>query len=190
MANIIIDGFPNEHNGLKLRTDFKTSMLFELLMQDHELTDEQKTLQAFGLYFDENEILKALENPQNALNTILWFYTRGDSENVKPQNKNKDKPKQIYSFEFDANLIYSAFYETYKIDLTESNMHWWKFKALFEGLSKNCKIMEIMGYRGVDLGKIKDKQEKERYKKLQKLYALPDMRTDEEKQQDFGRAFW
>ena len=27
-------------------------------------------------------------------------------------------------------------------------------------------------------------------KKLKKLYALPDMRTVEEKEADFGKAFW
>ena len=33
-------------------------------------------------------------------------------------------------------------------------------------------------------------EKKARYKKLKKLYALPDMRTQEEKEADFGKAFW
>ena len=30
---------------------------------------------------------------------------------------------------------------------------------------------------------------KKQYRKLQKMYALPDMRTEEEKEYDFGEAF-
>ena len=47
-----------------------------------------------------------------------------------------------------------------------------------------------MGYRAIDVGKIKDKEEKKRYKKLQREWALPDDRTEEEKERDFADAFW
>ena len=33
-------------------------------------------------------------------------------------------------------------------------------------------------------------EEKKKYKKLKKIYQLPDMRTAEEKEADFGKAFW
>ena len=35
----------------------------------------------------------------------------------------------IYDFEIDADLIYAAFYEVYKIDLLDEKLrlHWWKF---------------------------------------------------------------
>ena len=81
--------------------------------------------------------------------------------------------------------------EQYKIDLNNIKyLHWWKFKALFNSLNKNTHFVEIMGYRAMDLSKIKDKEEKKRYKRLQKIYALPDMRTEEQKEADFGKAFW
>ena len=69
-------------------------------------------------------------------------------------------------------------------------MHWWEFKALLQGLNDDTQFVKIMSYRAIDLGKIKDKEEKKRYKELQELYALPDMRTMEQKEADFGRAFW
>jgi hypothetical protein len=61
---------------------------------------------------------------------------------------------------------------------------------MFEGLKVENKICEIMGYRAVDVSKIKDKEEKKRYKKLQREWALPDDRTEEEKERDFADAFW
>lgn len=103
--------------------------------------------------------------------------------------KNGDS-KQIYSFEYDAELIYSAFMSQYGIDLQDiPYLHWWKFKAMFEGLNQDNKIVEVMSYRSINVLKIKDKEEKARIKKLQKAYALPDMRTEEEKERDFNSAF-
>ena len=88
-------------------------------------------------------------------------------------------------------MIYTAFLDQYGLDLNETDyLHWCKFKAMFEGLKSDNKICEIMGYRAIDVSKIKDKEEKKRYKKLQREYALPDDRTEEEKEQDFAEAFW
>ena len=42
----------------------------------------------------------------------------------------------------------------------------------------------------MDISKIKDKSEKKRYKELQKIYALPDMRSEEEKENDFANELW
>ena len=80
--------------------------------------------------------------------------------------------------------------QQYGIDLQDIEyLHWWKFKALFNGLAENTQFVKIMGYRAMDISKIKDKKEKKRYRELQRLYALPDMRTEEEKEYDFAEAF-
>jgi hypothetical protein len=47
-----------------------------------------------------------------------------------------------------------------------------------------------MGYRAVDLSKIKDKDQKKKYKALKQAWALPDERTEEEKERDFADSFW
>ena len=41
-----------------------------------------------------------------------------------------------------------------------------------------------MSYRAINLNEIKDKDMKKRYRKLKTLYALPDMRSEEEKESD------
>ena len=98
--------------------------------------------------------------------------------------------KQIYSYVFDNDLIYSAFKNQYNIDLEEIDyLHWWKFKAMFNGLKADNKIVEIMGYRSIELSEIKDKEMRKHYKKLQQIYKLPDMRTEEQKESDFACAF-
>ena len=183
--NIILDKLPNEYEGLKIETNFRSFILFELLMQDKNVDEKNKIILALNLFYKEppQDIKKAIDG-------ILWFYTRGKTEN-KEKSDEKSTRNNIYSFEYDADLIYSAFLSQYGIDLNEIEyLHWWKFKSLFEGLNEENKICKYMQYRSIDLSKIKDKEEKKKYKKLKQLCALPDERTEEEKEQDFAEAFW
>ena len=189
--NIILGKLPTHvPSKLKIRTDFRESIKFELLMQDKEIPDIEKIKMALNLYYYEPSKIKDVNL---AIKDILWFYKCGKEKeeiNVDEESNIKNRQKQIYSYEFDAEYIYSAFMEQYNIDLNSiSYLHWWKFKALFNSLNENVLFSKIMGYRAMDLTKIKDKDMKKYYKKLKKLYALPDMRTEEEKENDFAEAF-
>ena len=186
--NILVDKLPTDYEGLKINTNFRSFILFELLMQDREIEKEEKIALALNLFYEEipTDIKKAIDG-------IVWFYTRGKKikQEENEENKKNNKKKKIYSYEHDADLIYTAFLDQYGLDLNDVDyLHWFKFKAMFEGLKAENKICEIMGYRAVDISKIKDKEEKKRYKKLQREWALPDDRTEEEKERDFADAFW
>lgn len=189
--NILLDKLPQYTlSGLKIRTDFRESIKFELLMQDNKVDEQMKIMQTLKLYYYD---ISKIENVTQAISDVLWFYSCGkEKNNIKSStNGNTSNNKQIYSYEFDDEYIYSAFMEQYKIDLNNIKyLHWWKFKALINGLNENIQFVKIMGYRAIDLSKIKDKDMKLKYKKLKKQYDLPDMRTAEEKEADFGRAFW
>lgn len=188
--NLLLDRLPQYTNsGLKLRTDFRESIKFELLMQDTKLDEQTKVTQALKLYYYD---VSKIQNLKEAVEEILWFYSCGRKQQKVDENKSEEKNnKRIYSYEFDDEYIYSAFMEQYKIDLNSIKyLHWWKFKALLNSLNENTQFVKIMGYRSMDLSKIKDKDMKANYKKLKKEYALPDMRTTEQKEADFGKAFW
>ena len=184
LTNILLDKLPEiTPNGFKIKTDFRQAIKFELLMQDRNINDEEKFILALNLFYEE------VIDVNKQLDDMIWFYLKGKKiEELKTSKESNNQ--QIYSFEYDADYIFSAFLETYNIDLNVVLMHWWKFKAMFEGLNEKTKLVEIMGYRAIDLSKIKDKEEKKRYKNLKKIYQLPDMRTAEEKEADFGKAFW
>lgn len=188
--NILLDPLPQiTPSELRIDTDFRTSIKFELLMQDNKITDKEKIMLALNLYYFEG-----IKDIKTAIKDMLWFYRCG-KEVKKKELANSDnannKKDQIYSYEFDDEYIYAAFLEQYNIDLNEIKyLHWWKFKALFNSLNEDTQIVKIMGYRAMDLSKIKDKEMKTQYKKLKKIYALPDLRSEEEKQADFGAAFW
>ncbi len=184
--NLLLDKLPQyTPSRFKIRTDFRESIKFELLMQDFKINDKDKVLLALNLYYYAipTDLNKAIED-------MLWFY-RGGKELKKTGQENNENNKQIYSYEFDNELIYDAYKDQYNIDLNNIKyLHWWKFKTMFNGLKNDNKIVEIMGYRAMDLSKIKDKEEKSRLTKLKETYALPDMRSQEQKEADFGNAFW
>lgn len=173
----------------EFNTNFKNSILFELLMQESNLSNKAKVYQALKIYYPN---AKQITDIDKAIDNILWFYKCGKEEKEEVnQKETKRNIKRIYSYEFDNELIYSAFKYQYGIDLQDIEyLHWWKFKALFNGLKKDNKIVEIMGYRAMNISKIKDKEMKKHYKKLQEIYKLPDMRSEEEKETDFAEALW
>lgn len=190
--NLLLDDINvvvNKKIRIKFNTNFRTCILFELLMLDNKIENAQKIPLILNLFYSNIEQIADIEK---AIDDILWFYRCGKEEKASENNnKNERKNKQIYSYEFDDELIYSAFKDQYDVDLQDIKyLHWWKFKAMFEGLKDDNQIVKIMGYRAMDISKIKDKDEKKHYKRLQQLYALPDMRTVEQKEADFGRAFW
>ena len=193
--NILIDKLPTKIEGLELNTDFRTSILFELLMQDKDISNEDKVALSINLYFNRQP--SSYEEMDKMTRTIIWFYSCGNKKkelkkiNQKEEIVKKEKKrKQIYSFEQDDFLIYSAFMEQYGIDLTEAKLHWWKFKAMFDGLNDNILFSKVMGYRSIDLSKIQDKKQREHYANLQKHWALVDNRSVEEKESDFANALW
>lgn len=170
--NILIDLLPSsveiDDTEYEINTDFRISVLFSLLMEDNELTEEQKVLQAVNLYYPvvPNNIGKAIEQ-------IKWFYSCGKSDKPIGSKKRKTNSKKVFDFEADANYIYSAFMSQYRIDLQDiRQLHWWKFKALLEGLKEDNKLSKIIEYRSVDLSKIKDKEQRKFYKEMQKQYSL------------------
>lgn len=190
LCNILLDKLPTKSpHGYKLKTNYKQGIKYELLMQDNELTLEEKIDLALNMFFYQQELIKIKTEEEliTFLEDIIWFYRCGREE-TKKKNENR-KGKQIFSYNFDADIIYSAFFQQYHIDLQVENLHWWQFKSMFENLTNSTRIVEIMGYRAMDISSIKNKKEKAKYKKLKELYALPDMRTQEQKESDFACAF-
>ena len=70
--NILVDRLPNEYEGLKINTNFRSFILFELLMQDREIEKEDKIALALNLFYDEIP-----QDIKKAFDVIVWFYTRG-----------------------------------------------------------------------------------------------------------------
>lgn len=180
--NLLIDLLPTtvdiEGIEYEINSDFRTSILFELLMQDVEIEVEEKIIQALQLYYKQ-----CPNNIEEAINKMLWFYSCGKENDLKSNSKTGSNSEKIYDFNYDDEYIYSAFLDQYGVDLNEIEyLHWWKFKAMFKALKEDNEIIKIMGYRSIDLSKVEDKKQKEFYKKMKKIYEIPIAISKDEKE--------
>lgn len=185
--NILIDLLPDtvdvEGNRHSINTDFRIGILFEELMQSSEFTDEDKGYMALQLYY---EVIP--DNIELAVKQMLWFYKCGKEDKEVTGGSNISQ-SEIYSFTHDDDYIYSAFLDQYGIDLQDiEDLHWWKFKAMFKSLKEDNKISKIMGYRSMTISNDMSDGDKKFYKQMKQIYALPDSRTQEEKEIDFDNA--
>lgn len=173
MANIILDVLPEtvEIDGVEyqINSDFRISILFELLMQDDEVGKRQKLMSGLRLYYPV-----VPQNLTEAVDKMIWFYRCGREAEEDRPGKSGGRAKQVYSFQYDDDYIYAAFLEQYGIDLQDvEDLHWWKFRALFKGLREDTEIVKIMEYRSIEITSKMSKEQREFYKKMQSVHALP-----------------
>lgn len=202
MANVILDSLAQvievEGKEYPVSTDFRDWMDFSITISKRHLTGEDF----------RRAILMVLpggvpRTDSDALaNALLGFF-----HNKEPEPKRDEKPKlmrdqmreelereeaerqpRIICYEQDAGLILAAFWQVYSIDLTSVQLHWHVFKALIDALPDECKLRKVMGYRSLgpsDYSKM-GKAEAKHYRDMQRIYALPDERTQDEIDADFA----
>ncbi|MBE8847877.1 Gp15 family bacteriophage protein [Enterococcus durans] len=155
-----VDLFPEE----------KVNMCLELLISDFEKIFRGSTEQQFLLF---NHIL---EN----------YISVGSSETVEADRlgnpmPNAVKEKNTISLVHDAKYIYASFRQI-GINLFEEQgrMMWEEFQALLESLPDDTILARIIQIRTWEPSKGESTKEKERMRKLQQKYALPNFEVGED----------
>lgn len=185
MFNMLVNLLPEtvEVGGMEyeIDSDFRTAILFELLMQEKNVSDADKGYIALDMFYPVIP-----DDIDGAVDKMLWFYSCGKDYRAKRSGvvQGADNVKRIYSFEYDDDYIYSAFLTQYGIDLQDIEyLHWWKFKAMFRTLSDDLEFSRIMEYRSIEINSNMTKEQREFYRKKKELYALP-LPSDEEEKMD------
>lgn len=172
MNILLSNGLPEEYKGIPISADFRNMIQVDLILHDNDYTETEKTVAALTQLYPEipQDIQKAIEG-------LEWFFLRGQ----KPPSGKKEV--KSFDFEQDANLIYAAFYATYKISLTTIKfLHWWEFMALFEALPEDTLIQKVIYWRTADLS-LMSKEERKYVLKMRKMFAL---KPDEQKPIDIA----
>ena len=152
-----------------ITTDFRDWLRFEALIDDAELTEQQKVLVMLQFFTETipRDISAAVE-------ALADFFRCGDSADNEPeQGKQADKTKgRVCDFSEDAPLIYAAFRQAYNIDLLSLEyLHWWAFRALLDALPENTRFSWVVGIRAADTRGM-SKNQSDYYTKMKKLVAL------------------
>lgn len=147
-----------------IRTDFRIFIEFEKEMQGTNYKQViYETLNKFYPAFLEI-INKGLI--EQAIDKFIWFYKCSKEDVEIKQKNNQNKKLRLYDYDFDSDLIWGAFYQQYKVDLSTNKIHWWKFRAMWNSLSSECEFNKIRGYRAYN-GKDQD------ILNLKEQYKLP-----------------
>lgn len=172
--NILLTKLPDSievgSKSLKVKTDYREWVNLELTLENVESTTIQKLNCMMKLLLDN------LQNVDESFllevsNGIMNFYNCGKSNNDKKENISKIS-KKIYSFDSDQDYIYTDFIRYYDIDLSNTNLHWWKFRKLFLELPDDSKTKTIMMYRSIVINSKMSKEHKSFYLKMKKIYSL------------------
>lgn len=179
--NILVDELPNSvmvvGREVEINSDFRTAILYELLMMDREIEMQEKVETALSLFYPS-----VPGDTKEAMDAMLWFYSCGKKEGNNEGAKGRKRQERIYSYDEDDLYIYAAFLGQYGIDLNQIDyLHWWKFKAMFQSLKSDHEIVKIMGYRAIEITSDMTQSQKDFYRKMKILYQIPLAKTEQEK---------
>ena len=157
----------------KLDTSFKTALRCMELTEDSTISDQERALAVIYLLLDE--IPEG--NLEDIISLLKKYLERGREKG--PTNNEKDMDLMQ-----DEAYIASSFMYDYGIDLTKSDMHWWKFIDLLDGLSSECILSRVRDIRTMDISQYKDPKTRERLLRARRHVALKqkeEPQTEEEK---------
>lgn len=185
--NILTDCLPGwievQGKRLGIRTDFRIWIEFDRIMHQRELDSKVKFSQIYALCIEDKKLPWDL-SCDSIIEGLCDFYLCGE----KAKGQKKQTPA-VFSFCEDSGYVFAAFLSSYGVDLLSiPYMHWFVFSALLKGLDDSTRLMKIMSWRGVEPHKEKNPERRALLQKMKELYALPDRRTKEEKEQDIADA--
>lgn len=140
--NVLTDKFPTkiriDDKVYEINADFRNCIRIIQAFEDDDLS-----------IMDKYEILirrlymQIPKNIQLAIERGIEFLDLG-----KKPDLDRAAPRRVYSFEKDAQYIYTAIKQTHQIDLEEVDfLHWWKFVYLFSDVNADCTFSNMVSLR-------------------------------------------
>lgn len=159
----------------KINTDFKIALKCDEVARSN-VRDEERALAIIYLLFGD----EGLDNPQDyepLLEKAMTYLLCGK----EPVEDNKEPDMD---FKQDESYIKASFYTDYGIpNVYDSDMHWWEFMALMNGLKDDCVLNRIRTIRSYDTSGIKDTKTLNEWKKQKEAVALKKKEKEMTKEQ-------
>lgn len=149
----------------RIRTDFRYFLRFAEHLQEKDTKPEDYDY----MYIDGA--------PADRLEGLAKLVEFMQPPQMLPRKDKREKGEKVLDYEIDADYIYAAFWEQYRIDLLGAKLHWYQFCALLHGLHDtelnniiNARLWKPTGKRG--------EYEKSREKQYE-AWRLPQPEDDE-----------
>ena len=153
----------------KINTDFRVALECNKIAEDETINDTERALAIIYKLFGDDG-LNDYENHTELLKLATKYLCLG-----KEVEKSNEEPDM--DFEQDMDYIETSFMSDYGIDLNKTEMHWWKFFNLVNGLSNSelgncCVLNRVRNLRRFDVSTIKDSKERQKIIEAKKSVAL------------------
>lgn len=130
------------------------------------IKDKNAVLYDFDFLY-KNEIP---ENRKDGFDSLCSFFY--EKKEIPRKDFTSSSNEIPYDYTVDSDLIFSAILSQYGVDISETPVHWHKFRAMLEGLH-GTKLNDIISYRLYEPAKKTDSYEKSMLR-LKRLWHIPD----------------
>lgn len=156
----------------EIHTDFQYFIIFSRMLKENPKLDDFD-------FFYKNEI--PFNKEQGFLELYKFAYPKKEVPRIFDDEQNDNI---LLDYEIDADLIYSAFFHYYNLDLFQDNLHlhWYKFQSLLSGI-KDTKLNDIMDIRNYKPNKNDSPQYRSQMNKLKEMWKIEEPLTESEKQE-------
>lgn len=153
---------------------FDIVLEIQKLYKEEGLTDYEKVEQALKMLVKNRWNLR-LFSPGEKIRLLEDISKEYIDAKKRPQVRKNPVP--VLDFEEDGDYIYASFMQDYGIDLIkeQGKLPWKKFLYLFNGLSQDTKIKQVMRIRDMKVPAYNGKNTKQiqEINELKSYYALP-----------------
>lgn len=164
-------------------TPFFDNVLNAIEIAEGRGTDQQKCRAICSLLLKKSTGIKDVET---AVYQLIDYLFSNSPEQEGPEKN----PEKAFDFSFDSDLIFSAFFQAYGINLIEQQgkMPWSVFFALFSGLPDTTLFKQVVGIRLQPVPLLNKTNENEitEILKLKAEYRLPV--SEKEKKERYQEA--
>ncbi len=166
MYNPLIDAFPGtvevEGKAYGINADFRNIIKIITILEDDIFTERERQMSALSWFYQNV--------PKNVKEALEQMY---DFINLYRISKSNEQHEPYYDFDEDAGMIFSAFFQVYGLDLTQTDMHWFKFILLFENLNDGTPMfVKVVGYRSEKVSPNASSEYKNHLDKMKQQYQL------------------
>lgn len=172
MIHPLYDDFPDKvtvnETQYPVVVDFRSWISFFDMLQDESYTPQERIVCSMEWYLARPpcDIAAAYE-------ALIKFASCEDLPHTGKNQHNKSGKESVISYQYDAAYIIGDFLRFYQIDLTKSDMHWYRFRLLLEALPDESSVKQRAAYRSINLAKIKDKKQREHIRKVKDSVWIP-----------------
>lgn len=138
----------------EIRPDFRTVLKILRMLNDPEVLNAHRGALLRRWFFMDH-------GPETGVFEAFGHFVRAGDE----PDLDGGKAARDFDYEFDAPEIYASFRQLYGIDLFETSLHWWQFRALLGGcFGVKCALSEKLRLRNLDVSKCSDRAAAQRAK--------------------------